>query len=45
MERDLSDLQIVALFIDGKRFAEDAMMIAIGVATGGKGVYVSRLWI
>ncbi len=36
MERDLSDLQIVTLFIDGKRFAEDEMVIAIGVALGGE---------
>lgn len=35
MERTLSELQIVALFIDGKRFAEDSMVIAIGVAAGG----------
>lgn len=34
-ERDLSDLKIVTLFIDGKRFAEDEMVIAIGVALGG----------
>jgi len=34
-ERDLSDLKIVTLFIDGKRFAKDEMVIAIGVALGG----------
>ena len=35
-ERDLSKLDIVALFIDGKRFAEDEMVIALGVTLEGK---------
>jgi transposase-like protein len=35
-ERYLSKLDIVTLFMDGKRFAEDEMVIAIGVALGGE---------
>lgn len=36
MERDLSELDLVALFVDGKSFAEDSMVMAIGVDLGGK---------
>ena len=36
MDRDLSKLDIVTLFLDGKSFADDEMVIAIGVALGGK---------
>jgi len=36
LERDLSGLDIVTLFLDGKSFAEDEMVIAIGVALDGK---------
>ncbi len=37
MERDLSQYDFVALFIDGKSFAEDEMIIALGVTiTGGR---------
>ena len=36
MERDLSQYDIIALFIDGKSFAEDEMIIALGVTTGGE---------
>jgi putative transposase len=35
-ERDLSTEQYVALFIDGKTFAEDTMVIALGVTEGGE---------
>jgi len=34
-ERDLSDLDIVAMFLDGKRFAEDTMVTALGVTLDG----------
>lgn len=37
-ERDLSGLSIVALWIDGKVFAEDCMVIAIGVTIEGRKV-------
>ena len=37
MATDLSEYDIVVLFIDGKSFAEDEMIIALGVtATGEK---------
>lgn len=32
MERDLSKLDIAALFLAGKSFADDEMVIAVGVA-------------
>jgi transposase-like protein len=35
-ERDLSSERYVALFIDGKTFAEDTMVIALGVTEGGE---------
>ncbi len=38
MERDLSDLDVVALFVDGKTFAEDEMVLALGVTLGGEKV-------
>lgn len=34
-ERDLSGLDLVAIFLDGKTFAEDQMVIAVGVDLGG----------
>jgi len=34
-ERDLSDLDLVAVFLDGKSFAEDQMVIAAGVDLDG----------
>jgi transposase-like protein len=34
-ERDLSDLDLVAIFLDGKSFAEDQMVIAVGVDLDG----------
>jgi len=34
-ERDLSGLELVALFLDGKSFAEDEMVIALGVSMDG----------
>jgi len=38
MERDLSQQDIVALFMDGKTFAEDEMIIALGVTLTGEKV-------
>jgi transposase-like protein len=38
MERDLSEYDIVVLFMDGKSFAEDEMIIALGVTADGKKV-------
>jgi len=38
MERDLSTLNIVALFLDGKSLAEDAMVVAVGVTLSGEKV-------
>jgi transposase-like protein len=36
-ERDLTDLDLVVLFLDGKTFADDEMVIALGVTlSGGK---------
>jgi putative transposase len=35
-ERDLSDHDIVALFLDGKTFADEIMVIALGVTISGK---------
>ncbi len=37
-ERSLADLDLVALFIDGKSFAEEEMLIALGVTLEGKKV-------
>jgi transposase-like protein len=34
-ERDLSGLDVVAIFLDGKTFAADEMVIALGVTTTG----------
>jgi len=34
-ERDISGLNVVALFLDGKSFAEDEMVIALGVTMDG----------
>ena len=34
-ERDLSELDVVAMFVDGKSFAEDEMVIALGVTVDG----------
>jgi putative transposase len=36
MERDLSEYDFVVLFIDGKSFAEDEMIIALGVTITGE---------
>lgn len=35
-ERDLSELDLVSLFVDGKSFADDTMVMAIGVLLGGE---------
>jgi len=36
--RDLSSLDVVSLFLDGKSFAEDEMVVALGVTLGGEKV-------
>jgi transposase-like protein len=36
LERDLSDHDIVAIFMDGKHFAENEMVIALGVTISGE---------
>lgn len=38
MERDLSELDLVTLFVDGKTFAEDEMVVALGVTISGQKV-------
>jgi transposase-like protein len=38
MERDLSDKDIVAIFIDGKHFADNEIVIALGITTDGEKV-------
>ena len=35
-ERDLTDLDLVALFIDGKAFADEQMLICLGVTEKGR---------
>ena len=35
-ERDLSELDIVAMFLDGKTFADDTMVIALGITMKGE---------
>jgi transposase-like protein len=35
-ERDLSDEDVVVLFLDGKTFAEDTMVVALGVTISGE---------
>ena len=35
-ERDLTDLDLVVLFLDGKTFADDEMVIALGVMLSGE---------
>lgn len=37
-ERDLSEHDLVALFLDGKTFGDDEMVVALGVAVGGEKV-------
>ncbi len=43
MERDLSDQDLVALFMDGKSFGDDEMVIAIGVTLEGKKVMLGMV--
>jgi putative transposase len=40
MERDISGQEIVALFMDGKAFATDEMLIALGVILEGEKVFL-----
>ena len=35
-ERDLSQDDVVAIFLDGKTFAEDTMVVALGITMGGQ---------
>ena len=37
-ERDLSQLDLVAMFVDGKTFAKDTMVIALGITLDGEKV-------
>jgi len=39
-ERDLTELDITSLFLDGKAFAEDMMVIALGVTMEGNKVFL-----
>ena len=39
-ERDLSGYDVVALVLDGKSFAEDEMVVALGVTTKGDKVFL-----
>ena len=39
-ERDLSELDLVALWLDGKSFAEDLMVVAVGLTLDGRKVPV-----
>ena len=39
-ERDLSQYDVVVLFLDGKTFAEDGMVIALGVTMKGEKVFL-----
>ena len=39
-DRDLSPLDLVALFLDGKTFAEDTMVLALGVTAKGDKVFL-----
>jgi transposase-like protein len=43
MERDLSGHDLVALFLDGKSFGDDEMVIAIGVTLGGQKVVLGMV--
>ena len=43
MERDLSGVDLVALFLDGKSFGDDEMVIAIGVTLAGKKVVLGMV--
>lgn len=38
MERDLNGLDLVAVILDGKRFGEDAMVLAVGITRSGEKV-------
>lgn len=39
-ERDLSDLDVVAMVLDGKTFAEETMVVALGITLEGKKVFL-----
>jgi transposase-like protein len=39
-ERDLSRLDVVTLFLDGKTFAEDTMVLALGITVKGDKVFL-----
>lgn len=39
-ERDLSDHDVVAIFLDGKTFADDMMVVALGVTMDGDKIFL-----
>lgn len=43
MERDLSEYDVVAIFIDGKNFADNEIVIALGVTTTGEKVLLGMV--
>ena len=43
LERDLSGIDLVALFLDGKTFEDDAMVVAVGVTLSGKKVILGMV--
>ena len=43
MERKLDRYDFVSLVIDGKRFGDDEIIIALGITTGGKKVILGIL--
>ncbi len=43
MERDLSGQDVAALFLDGKSFGEDEMVIAVGVTIEGKKIVLGMV--
>ena len=42
-ERDLSDQEIIAIFMDGKSFAESHMIIALGVTLQGEKIVLGMV--
>ena len=43
-ERDFSGLDVVTVFLEGNNFAEDRMIMALGVTVRGEKVYLSFLY-
>ena len=42
-ERDLSDQEIIAIFMDGKSFAENQMILALGVTLQGEKIVLGMV--